>query len=66
MYPDPKCEDCKGTGEILLLNRSVKCFCLNRKEEIIEDDVLEDPLQLKKLFDKRIKKYNNDFNWPVI
>jgi hypothetical protein len=58
MMPDPKCPDCKGTGEILLFVRTVKCFCLNR---IIDDD----PLELKKLFDERLKE-NNDINWPII
>lgn len=64
MYPDPECKDCNGTGEVLLLNFTVKCFCLDRKEE---NDPLEDPLQLKKLFDEQIKKYGgNDLGWPII
>jgi len=58
--PDPKCEDCKGSGEVLLLNRTVRCFCLNRIE-VVEDD----PLELKKLFDQKLKE-NNDLNWPII
>jgi hypothetical protein len=28
--PDPDCRDCKGTGEVLLLNRTVRCLCLDR------------------------------------
>jgi len=58
--PDPNCKDCKGTGKILLLNRTVECFCLD-KIEIVEDD----PLELKKLFDQKLKEHN-DINWPII
>lgn len=63
MEPDPKCEDCKGTGKILLLNKTVQCFCVDREIKIVEED--NDPLELKKLFDQKLKE-NNEINWPII
>jgi len=61
MEPDPTCKDCRGTGKILLLNKTVECFCLDREIEIVDDD----PLELKKLFDQKLRE-NNDINWPII
>lgn len=60
MEPDPTCKDCNGTGKILLLLKTVKCLCLDRIETV--DD---DPLELKKLFDQKLKE-NSDLNWPII
>lgn len=33
---DPICEDCKGTGKILLLTKTVKCYCVDREIDLIE------------------------------
>lgn len=57
---DPKCKDCHGKGEILLLNKTVKCFCLlafDDEKEVAKDD----PLDLNKMLNEL-----NDINWPII
>jgi len=61
MMPDPECKDCKGKGEILLLNRTVKCLCLDRtpSDEIIicEEDFTD-------LSEEFRKKLNEQYpNW---
>lgn len=42
--PDPKCRDCRGTGQITLFTSSSVCECVNRKSlttaemiEVIEE-----------------------------
>lgn len=63
MAINPDCKDCHGTGQILLLNKTVQCFCVDREIKIVEED--NDPLELKKLFDQKLKE-NNEINWPII
>lgn len=46
--PDPKCNDCKGKGNIDLLNWSSECDCVNRKPS---------PSEAIKNFSRAFKKY---------
>ena len=43
--PDPKCKDCKGTGEITLLIKTVMCSCVIQAEDneivIINEDFID-------------------------
>lgn len=54
--PDPECKDCKGKGEVLLLTSTVKCFCIDREIEVIEDD----PLGLNKDFIYKLKEISDN------
>ena len=52
MAINPDCKDCHGTGEILLLNRTVKCFCLDREIDTIDDG----PLHINENFYSRLRE----------
>lgn len=53
--PDPKCPDCKETGQITLLTSSCECDCVSRKP-IVEMKIL-DKIDMK-IFEKCYKKYS--------